>query len=526
MIRRISTGVALTGMLLATGCGGGTGSSGVSAPITGSGAIPVPGPAAPGTTLSSRRTVSVSALVPRPRAGVSTAGAARKPKYVSPGTSAISVFIRGNTAGAASVVKVLDQIPIPAAPTSVASQAFSFLANVSGSVFTGCTTDGCAVSYSWAPSTAAGYYLFTINFTGLLQTAGGEHIAQPWTELPGGYTFGFVLQDTVNNGFVLSEGEVSAPTIASVGPTPVSLTLNPVIGSGFLCDATCSGNLPVPLTASITGNADVTHVTAFTLLTTGVSVTQAAAAFPGGTLAVTPPTTATTIANFTTGPLSGVNFPGGGSSYEVAAYVGDELGYLIPGSQTFDAGGKYTVAECADGATPGIGCGNPPGILSITTCPVTASIAATAAVGGVNPQGLDPLPATCAALVPLADQTSTTQNSGAAGVLPLVKGLAIPASGGVGPPVPATAGLGVSAGLSVNVQCKGVGKATLAIVATEPSSGQVVGFHYSNFEPKNFPVSGIVSTPPSASQGGPLGAPPIGNTLSVNCSPGAGITIN
>jgi hypothetical protein len=410
----------------------------------------------------------VSALVPRPRAGVSTAGGARKPQYVSPGTAGISVFIRGATAGDGSLKKVLDQIPIPAAPTVVASQAFSFPATVGGAAFTGCTTDGCAVSYSWAPSTTAGSYLFTINFSGLLQSANGSVVTSPPTELVGGYTFGFVLQDTTHNGFVLSEGEKTATVIASVGTTPVSLTLNPVIGSGFLCDATCSGNLPAPLVP---------------LTAMGLTTTPA-------------------------GPAS---------SYEVAAYVGDELGYLIPSGQTLETGASYTVKECS-ASTPGSSCSSSPGILNITTCATSAAVIATAATGG-----LDPIPpCTVAGLIPLVGQTTT---SGIA--FPLISDAAIPASGGVGPPVLATAGAAtVSAGLSVNVQCTAVGQTHLAIVATQPNGGTVHGFDYSNFAPKNFPVSGIVSTAPSASQGGPLGGPTIGNALDVNCSPGAGITIN
>ncbi len=101
--------------------------------------------------------------------------------------------------------------------------------NASGS-FT--LSNGQSGTYAFTLATGAnlGYYVATLNLT----------------LIPGPHTIGVVLQDTpANNNFVLSEGQIAVNLVP--GSNTATLSLNGVLDSAYLCDATCDGNIGTQL---------------------------------------------------------------------------------------------------------------------------------------------------------------------------------------------------------------------------------------------------------------------------------------
>ncbi|MHB1797005.1 MAG: hypothetical protein ACYCUI_01765 [Vulcanimicrobiaceae bacterium] len=214
MPRYIFASAALAGMLLAVGCGGGgAGAGGGSGSVGGSGGV------LPQSEMASG---SVTFLIPikgqltKPLGTTQSRNAQAhlvRPLYVSPETSSMSLLIDGHSA--------LNDFQIPDLGTDATPPP-----NTSGS-FT--LADGQTGTYAFAlgNGSSQGYYVATINLT----------------LVPGPHTIGVVLQDTpANNNFVLSEGQTNY-TLASGSNAPATLYLRGVMDSGFLCDATCDGNI-------------------------------------------------------------------------------------------------------------------------------------------------------------------------------------------------------------------------------------------------------------------------------------------
>ena len=97
MIPKILTGVALTGMLAAAGCGGGSGAGSPAlstAPAIG-GAVPAIGGAAP--SAKARGSFVASFNIPYSAARASAASS-RSPQYLSPGTTGLTMLLGNGTA--------------------------------------------------------------------------------------------------------------------------------------------------------------------------------------------------------------------------------------------------------------------------------------------------------------------------------------------------------------------------------------------------------------------------------------------
>src|ERR1017187_8244280 len=107
MIPRILTGVALTGMLAAAGCGGG---SGAGSPLSAAPAIGGAVPAIGGAPAAKARGSFVASFTIPYSAARASAASSRSPQYLSPGTTGLTVLVGngdtvnvGGTAGTATL---------------------------------------------------------------------------------------------------------------------------------------------------------------------------------------------------------------------------------------------------------------------------------------------------------------------------------------------------------------------------------------------------------------------------------------
>lgn len=211
---RLLSFAALTGMLAATGCGGGTGS----------GIAPTVGNANTGNAAPSSSTRGLTASFEVPKRYVasssSTSSTTRKSQYISPGSSGIEVLLTPSTGASGTATWIVGHQGAPVA-----------LAGSPGTIFSGNTLSsssgfiaGSAVTYSYQPSsTSANYYTFTVNVTGLST---------------GPYTVGVVLTDLAHSNFILSNGQGTVNPYTASNFTPLLINLNPVVANAYIAGPT------------------------------------------------------------------------------------------------------------------------------------------------------------------------------------------------------------------------------------------------------------------------------------------------
>jgi hypothetical protein len=224
---RILSFTALTGMLAAAGCGGGGTSSGL-APAVGN---------APVTASSNKTgTLSASFNVPVRYVASKTSSSARKPQYISPGSSGIEVLLSTNPATGvgpptSAQTWIIGKQGGGGPVALVGSPGTSFKGNALP-VSQGFPS-GSGVTYSYQPSsTDANYYTFTVSVQGLAT---------------GHYFVGVVLTDITNKNFVLSDGEnASSADIDTTAPAvvPVAISLHAVIDKAYLVGPSLSAANP------------------------------------------------------------------------------------------------------------------------------------------------------------------------------------------------------------------------------------------------------------------------------------------
>jgi hypothetical protein len=235
MIPRILTGVALTGMLAAAGCGGGSGAGSPplsSAPTIG-GSVPAIGGAVP--SAKARGSFAASFLIPYSAARASAA-TSRSPQYLSPGTTGLTILIgngtTANVTGATSTTGNLAvQVSTPVAGAGQVSLAAGGTAPIAGDTLT-------IPGITLAANNAGGSDVFTI------------------TSVTG--TGPYVLTGTwAAAGF----GTAPVATAGSAVTTATTFAQAAVIGSTTAALALAPGTTTKSIPASVNGATATSSVT-------------------------------------------------------------------------------------------------------------------------------------------------------------------------------------------------------------------------------------------------------------------------
>jgi hypothetical protein len=497
MFSRTLSFAAITGMLLAAGCGGGS-----------SGSALAPGALAPGASTPSTQTgQSISFSFPIANAGsvssssaaratASAVAAARTPQYISPSTTKVDLLLCEYGPGLTPASTGCNGAGVPPNPTPTfglgsAATPFNFAnAPSTGPVtFANCNATGAAVNPATGTCTAS--YVITPG-VGSMSTV-TVTLAGLTTPTNTVIQIGLVTMDA--NGVVLSEGQTttnnSVPCgfICAAGPTYVPLVLNPVPATSYLIGGPSTGVLG-PANNTVLGNP----------------ITPAQQAAMGQSVV---------------------------GSYEMAAFVADYDGNTIP-AQVSGAGLPVNAGaplpfplpaelnfDGAVGTPASYGVNQSvPGVLNLTEC-LPSSVGPVAPFPSYS-TATNPLPIAAGtphcvlAAVPVFPPGPPAQFTAPgflvtnAAVANLIPGML---AGGATSPN--------EAGLAVNMTCATPGTTNVFLSAYKSSVANlnnaattpVQGFTYTA---ANYPTSIVLGQPTN---------PTVGNQITVNCSPSLILTV-
>jgi hypothetical protein len=538
MIPRILTGVALTGMLAAAGCGGGSGagSPALSAAPAIGGSVPGIGGAAP--SAKARGSFVASFNIPWSAARASAASS-RSPQYLSPGTTGLAILI-GN-GGTSNVTTGAGTAETATLGVSIAP----FLAGAGTASVT--LTPG---SFSVAP--VSGQTLTIAGVTGAAPTFTISSVAASGTALTGAWSGSATAAGTLPVGAIvtLNGATTTFAQTAVIGSTTAALALQPgttaksiplsVNGATATSSVTYSF-APATTAGYFTFSAAFNNFAAGTAETIGVVTTdishnnfvlaegQTSVTVPanGGQAVPTALTLKPVVANvFVATPTiitstTGSTITNGIAlgSLETTVFATDEMGYVIP---TIVTGGAVvapentptiTITPATAGSltfnklTYAAGTGTPAALTatSLTSLPATATLTAAAAVAGsvvIKDTG--------------GDYALTTLTQGVTGTL--LQNILTPApfslttNGAVVNPSGTVTGFATnSAGNPVNITCAGTSSsvawnAVITSAVTSPTT--VAGYSYS--AGTNYPAATGATIP----------------LTPINCSPGFTVPIN
>jgi hypothetical protein len=242
---------------------------------------------------AARATASVSFRVPiAGKAKVALAKLGRRPQYVSPATATATFYFDSSSVTFAT-----------ANPPTAAQNI--------GAANSGQTATITEVA-------AADYYVVTVALS----------------ILPGVHQIGVLTEDATP--FVLSEAQGSYTFNAGTN-SPMTLNLNGVLASGYICDAACDGGIGTPSTPATSGNAAIYTLTAVPADVDGFLIpNQGGLPFDNGSFTIvadTPPNAPPVVAITNGGPFSS---PGTDATYSSNGGLGGPSG-------SYQSGHNFTV---------------------------------------------------------------------------------------------------------------------------------------------------------------------------------------
>jgi hypothetical protein len=367
MISRIFTGAALTGILLATGCGGGSSS--------GSRGLTPAGPTISGSTGTSA--ISASFQIPYSASRAAAASSSRRPQYLSPGTTGLSALLGDGSVTATTGLSGTAQLTgsvVTAAGVTPATVTWLSASNttlpVVGQTLTIADTtsppgDGAIVSTAFTITTiAAGGTILTGSFA-----AGST---------PHTYSAGDLVTFTPSGGAATGQQFILGNANAGVSITPAGIPAPGIAIPSTVDGASASSKVYYTFAPSTTPgyytlSLNVTGLTAgihyhLGVVTNDLGNNNFALSENEATI-IAPAAGGTALAAFTLNPIvdgayapaatfvtplpagsAGTNPVAVKGTYETTLFLTDEMGYVIP---TIGVPGTNSVAANAPaGATP------------------------------------------------------------------------------------------------------------------------------------------------------------------------------
>ena len=514
MIPRILTGAALTGIVLAAGCGGG---SGAGSPAVSSGStIPSIGGAAPSS--SSRGSFTASFSIPF-SAARAAAASSRSPQYLSPGTTGLTMLIgNGGTSNVTTGAGTAESATLSTANPTVAANTSTTLSLTVGSFATPpvigqtLTTSGTGVKVftitgvsantltgTWSAGVTAGD-----SGIGAVVTLNGATTTYAQTAVIGTTSAALALAPgTTTKSIPLTVNGATATSSVTYSFAPAS-----TLGY-YTFSATFSGFTPGTVEKIGVVTTDLSHNNYVLAEGQTGNVTVPAGGLTSASLVLFPvvanifvptptPITAANVATITTN-TAGVT----AGSLETTVFATDELGYVIPStSGPSDNGASFAI-------TPATASN-----LTFAYFSVFAATALTNTSLTVSPTGATALASSTnsahTALIGITDATSVT----GAYLLNILTpsgpfSLATNGASYVGLSAPISTN---SAGNPLSITCGGSSSsvawnAVLTSILPTSSTGLVTGYTYT--PGVNYPLTGTVI---------PL--------TPINCTPGFAVPIS